>query len=262
MSNNQANSIYGNGTVRLSTTLPADDGTNITGVTAATDTVTKAAHGYGLGRQLKYVSGTGFTGLVAGTTYYVVPVTVDTFKLAASRANAVAGTVITLGTSSSGVFTPTGMRKLPSSYAYQFGNITKWAPMPKAVVKEHKGCYGGVLALDKRRRQEKSLGYKFTTDEFPPEILDLIMGATDGEAPDPGKVQTFYGIAYIEQENEQIQADGHAIFNHYGFKCTVTTEGDLPDLDGGETDMTTTFVVTVDFSAPGVYTRAAVRPIV
>jgi hypothetical protein len=261
MSNNPDNCIYGNGTIRLHSTLPVDDGTPLTAVTAATTVATKTAHGLLTGQKVKYDSGTGFSGLTATSVYWVIKLTADTFSLASTLALAKLGTALTLGTSSAGQFTPTGLRALPASYtSLVFGNISKFAPLPKAIVKEHKGSYAGVLAIDKRRRQEKSLAYKIVTDEFPAAVLALIMGAASGAAPDPGAVQTYYGIAYIEQENEPIQADGSAIYNHYGFKCTVSTDGDLPDLDGGESDLSATIMCTVDFSAPGLYT-AGTRPI-
>jgi hypothetical protein len=75
---------------------------SLTGVSAATDTLTSAAHGLTLGRQLLYVSGTGFTGLTAGIIYYVVTVATDTFKVSATSG----GGAITVGTSSAGVFQP------------------------------------------------------------------------------------------------------------------------------------------------------------
>jgi hypothetical protein len=48
--------------------------TAVSGYTAATDTITKTAHGLTVGRTLSFVSGTGWTGLTAGTVYYVVGV--------------------------------------------------------------------------------------------------------------------------------------------------------------------------------------------
>jgi hypothetical protein len=79
----------------------------LTGVTGEADdeTMTKAAHGLRLGQEIVYVSGTGFTGLTAGTCYYAIPVSADTFRLATSAANARAGTAVALSADgSSGVF--------------------------------------------------------------------------------------------------------------------------------------------------------------
>jgi hypothetical protein len=75
----------------------------LSGVTAATDTLTKTAHGLAVGQAVGYVSGTGFTGLTAGDTYYVVAVgSSDTFQLSAT----LGGEPISVGTSSAGVFQP------------------------------------------------------------------------------------------------------------------------------------------------------------
>lgn len=75
----------------------------LSGVTAATDTLTKVAHGLQVGQLVQFVSGTGFTGLVAGTNYFVVAApSADTFKLAATKA----GAAIAVGTSTDGVFAP------------------------------------------------------------------------------------------------------------------------------------------------------------
>ena len=75
---------------------------SLTGVSAATDTLTSTGHGLTAGRQLLYVSGTGFTGLSAGNIYYVLYIDANTFKLSATSG----GGAITVGTSSAGVFQP------------------------------------------------------------------------------------------------------------------------------------------------------------
>ncbi len=75
----------------------------LSGITSATDTLTKTAHGLKVGQGVVYVSGTGFTGLTAGLTYYVTAVpTADTFKVSAT----VGGAAISVGTSTVGVFQP------------------------------------------------------------------------------------------------------------------------------------------------------------
>lgn len=76
----------------------------LSGATATTDTVTKTAHGLTVGQGVVFISGTtGWTDLVAGTTYYVAAVpTADTFQLAAT----VGGDPIEVGTSTVGVFQP------------------------------------------------------------------------------------------------------------------------------------------------------------
>jgi hypothetical protein len=76
---------------------------SVSGYTGATDTITKTAHGLTVGRTVAFVSGTGWTGLTAGTVYYVVATpTTDTFKISATTG----GAAITVGTSTGGVFEP------------------------------------------------------------------------------------------------------------------------------------------------------------
>lgn len=90
--------------------LSAGNGTQLTAVTAEADDdiFTKATHGLATGQALKFDSGTGFTGISAGTTYYVIRLTENTFKLATSRANAEAGTAIDITVDgSAGAFTAT-----------------------------------------------------------------------------------------------------------------------------------------------------------
>ncbi len=79
-----------------------------TGVTAATNIVTDTGHNLSTGQGVVFVSGTGFTGLTAGTTYYVVKLDANTYNLADTYAHATASTptVLTPGTSSAGVFQP------------------------------------------------------------------------------------------------------------------------------------------------------------
>ena len=75
-----------------------------TAVSTAADTITSTAHGLSTGAKLTYlkVGATAITGLVDNTAYFVIYDTANTFKLASSAANALAGTVIDLtGTGSS-----------------------------------------------------------------------------------------------------------------------------------------------------------------
>jgi len=69
-----------------------------TGVaTIATDSFAISSHGFTTGDEVTYSDGTtAATGLVDGTTYYVIAVDDDTIQLASSQANALAGTEITL----------------------------------------------------------------------------------------------------------------------------------------------------------------------
>lgn len=77
----------------LSSTLNAATVTSTT-VTAATDTITKTAHGL-VTLMGGYVA-SAVNGLSANTMYYVIRVDADNFKLATSVANALAGTAVDL----------------------------------------------------------------------------------------------------------------------------------------------------------------------
>lgn len=75
----------------------------LTGVTAATTVISKAGHTLVTGQLVQFVSGTGFTGLVAGTNYFVRDVVAGvSFGLAATKG----GAAIAVGTSTVGVFAP------------------------------------------------------------------------------------------------------------------------------------------------------------
>lgn len=80
---------------------------------AATDIMTAAANGFttGLKGQASNSGGALPTGLSGSTDYFVIVVTADTFKLATSLANALAGTAINITTNGTGTqtFTPTSI---------------------------------------------------------------------------------------------------------------------------------------------------------
>lgn len=87
--------------------LPSNNATALTGVTGANsgDIMTKAAHGLETGDPVTFVSGTTFTGLTAGTRYFAIKASADTFQVATTRANAIAGTAVVLSADgTSGVF--------------------------------------------------------------------------------------------------------------------------------------------------------------
>jgi len=78
---------------------------SITGATAAgsSATITAAAHGFVVGDMVQFVSGTGFTGLTAGTNYFVTAAATGTFEVSATKG----GTAITISAEgSAGVFAP------------------------------------------------------------------------------------------------------------------------------------------------------------
>jgi hypothetical protein len=87
-------------------TLTRSQLTGVTGADAG-DLMTKPDHALDTGFPVRYVSGSGFTGLVANTRYFAIPLTSSTFKLATSYANAVGGTAVTLSADgTSGIFDP------------------------------------------------------------------------------------------------------------------------------------------------------------
>lgn len=69
-----------------------------TDVNTTTNVITEASHGFVTGQKIKYENGGGadITGLVDGTTYYAIVLTANTFKVAATAADAFAGTAIAL----------------------------------------------------------------------------------------------------------------------------------------------------------------------
>jgi hypothetical protein len=87
--------------------LPSNNGAQLTACSgeADDDLITKAAHGLETGDPVTFISGTGFTGLTAGTRYFAIKASSSTFKVATTRALAVAGTGIDITVDgSSGVF--------------------------------------------------------------------------------------------------------------------------------------------------------------
>jgi hypothetical protein len=82
-----------------------------TGVSAAVGGVcTLNAHGFSADLPVVYVSGTGFTGLTAGTTYYVKAPDANTFKLAATPGGA---DINITAVGSAGVFQPVLVFEVP-----------------------------------------------------------------------------------------------------------------------------------------------------
>lgn len=87
--------------------MPTNNGTQLTGVTGANagDLMTKVAHGLLTGDPVTFVSGTTFTGLTAGTKYWAIKASADTFQVATTYANAIAGTAVALSADgTAGVF--------------------------------------------------------------------------------------------------------------------------------------------------------------
>lgn len=87
---------YGFKEIREYPDLPALNTRAITSVTAtaSSDLLTKTAHGFVTGQRVKT---TLFGAGVTDGTYYVIKVSADTFKLATTLANAIAGTAVDVG---------------------------------------------------------------------------------------------------------------------------------------------------------------------
>lgn len=109
---------------------------------AAPGVVTLASHAMVTGDQV-YLTTTGAlpTGLTANTLYYVVYVDANTFNLATSRANAVAGTKITTSGSQSGVHT---LKYCP--YGLGDGSTTFNVPDARGRVLAGADAMGGTAA--------------------------------------------------------------------------------------------------------------------
>lgn len=80
--------------------LPTNNGTAITGCTieADDDTVTKAAHGLVTGDPIQFSALVGGVGLSTATRYFAIRAAANTFKVATTRANALAGTAVNITT--------------------------------------------------------------------------------------------------------------------------------------------------------------------
>lgn len=88
---------------------------------AATDLCTSTGHGYQNGDQVQVTNSGGAlpTGLSAGVTYFAIVASVDTFKLATTRANALAGTVIDITGAGSGT---NSIARVLGMWSFKVGN--------------------------------------------------------------------------------------------------------------------------------------------
>lgn len=98
--------------------FPTNTAAGSTFTAATTDICTDAAHGFLTGSAVRVSNSGGAlpTGLSAATTYYVIKLDADTFKLATSRANAVAGTAIDISGTGSGTQTIVGYENLSAFF--------------------------------------------------------------------------------------------------------------------------------------------------
>jgi hypothetical protein len=93
-------------TQELTTTVAVGTLANAVMSSRTGDTITVTAHGFNNAAAARYVAGTSaIGGLTDAVTYYIIKVTNDTFKVATTRANALANTPITLSSSGTGTQT-------------------------------------------------------------------------------------------------------------------------------------------------------------
>jgi hypothetical protein len=196
---NTAKSIFAGKSVIQLKIAPA-----LSGVTAATTVITTlAAHGLSIGQQVIFVSGTGFTGLTAGLTYYVVLVPLTTtFSVSATSG----GSAIAVGTSSAGVFQPIVI----------FESRLLNSKPTQEVKKLQRPDAAGVLRTVRQVRTSSEESFTYEMDEGK-RLLEIFSGALSGFVtatctlwlPDPADST---GNVALKSETD--------------FTCTVTGDGD------------------------------------
>jgi hypothetical protein len=196
-----ANSIYGGLAIIQLIITP-----NLTGIAAEADDdiFTLEAHGLTAGQALRFESGTGFTGLTAGTTYYVRDVLANTFKLSATYG----GTAIDItldGTA--GVFAKLFIfeSKMLEDSGSDEMKALEW-PDAKGVVRPRRMI-----------RSKSAESFKFESPEIK-KLLPLFGGATKGRKnglctlwiPDPDDADS---VCALKSETD--------------FPCTIKRDGTL-----------------------------------
>lgn len=147
-----------------------DNGTSITGATAAgsSATISKTAHGFTNGQRVLFVSGTGFTGIVAETVYYAVNVAADTFELAATP-TATAGIPISVA-GSAGVFR--------LAHVFNAEPLTDSSETPQVEQLKRRGD-DGIPGIVDEEIKEFGAAWTFEVDEML-RVLDLFGGKMNG----------------------------------------------------------------------------------
>jgi len=176
----------------------------VTGVTAATTVITKVAHGLLVGQLVQFVSGTGFTGLVAGTNYFVVAAPdADTFSVSATKG----GSAIAVGTSTVGVFQPVSVFEV-ADLTDDPEQETKSLERPDAA---------GVLRKVRTVETKANEKWTFGLDEVK-RLLEVFSGSLRGRknatctlwVPDPDDA-----------------ANTVALKSETDFSCTITRDGSM-----------------------------------
>lgn len=102
---------------------------------AVTDIITQVAHGYALGLKVQMTTSVTLpAGLALATDYFIIPLTVDTYKVASSLVLANAGTAIDITDTGTGVHTATPVALAGGSYKVQASlDSTNWVDLDAAV---------------------------------------------------------------------------------------------------------------------------------
>ena len=104
--------------VFINTTVATPAAKTFTAV-AATDICTAAAHGYATGLRVAATTTTTLPGGLSVTNYWIIKIDADTFKLATSAANALAGTAVDITSVGTGTHTLTPAAITGGSYKLQ-----------------------------------------------------------------------------------------------------------------------------------------------
>ena len=142
----------------------------LTGVTAAGSaaTISKTAHGLATGDRVLYVSGTGFTGLTAGTAYYAINKTADTFELAETPTATVGITISVAG--SSGVF--------QKAHIFNCEPLTDESGAPELVMLKRRGSDGIEGTVDEEIKSYAA-AWSWPLDEAM-RLIDIYGGKLNG----------------------------------------------------------------------------------
>ena len=179
---------------------------SITGATSAgsSATITAAAHGFVVGDMVQFVSGTGFTGLNAGTNYFVTASATGTFEVSATKG----GTAITItAEGSAGVFAP--VEVFESNTLKEGGNDTF----------EDFKRYGtdGVQRTKRKVLSESSNEISWEVDEAK-RLLDIFGGRMNGLA-------VARGVTVWVQDPDD--ATGKCALKSTEFPANITRDGEV-----------------------------------
>ena len=166
--------------------IPLNNGTGKTFTAATTDICTCVSHGYLTGDQVVVSnSGGGLpAGLSANTYYYVVKIDADTFKLAASLANATAASpaVVDISSAGTGTHTITLKTNLVGVLGSRSGIITGFRPVLPTDGQRKKLI---DFQLVKSQKTGLTLEYRYISDEdkgIDYQIIGVHYGKTYGLA--------------------------------------------------------------------------------